>query len=568
MIISNVVSKEVLRSIQLKTLEEVMNNLICSFGPMGSNTCIKLKDSLTKYSKDGHTILGNIRYNGIIEQSVVQDLESLTKYITTTVGDGTTSAVVLSTLIFKEINEQSKEGGNLYGKIPFQIIEDFKYAVSKIKEEILLNKKQTTVDDIYKIALISTNNNKEVAENIKSIYNDYGMDVFIDVAISNSIDNTIKIYDGMTLDAGYADTCYINNPKKATSEIRNPFIYAFEDPIDTPEMIGLLDSIIEKNILIPYNNEQYDQVKPTVIIAPKVSRDLSIYMDKIAEFMYSIEEAKVRPPFLLITNVFQQERFMDIAKLCKAPFIKKYIDPKIQETDIKKGLAPTPANIETFYGTCDEIVSDATTTKFINPKDMRKKDGSYTTTFNTLVEYLTAELNKAKADGEDANVTGTLKRRINSLKSNMVEYLVGGVSISDRDSLRDLVEDAVKNCRSAADNGVGFGANFEGCLASNKLANDNYMISIISKCYRQLLLALYKTCFPEINANNYIIASYTLECPINLRTGEFDNNVLSSIESDIVVLETISKIITIMLTCNQFTVPDPAFNVYMATENI
>lgn len=569
MIMSNVVTKEVLRKIQAKTLAEIREYLANSFGPMGSNSCIKLEKALNKYSKDGYTILNNIRYNGIIEQSVVEDLVDLTRYITITVGDGTTSAVILSSYIFEGLLAARES----LGKTPFQLIEDFKNTVALIKEQILSHKHDATLEDIYNIALISTNGNKEVAENIRNIYAEYGMDVFIDVAISNSVDNLIKIYDGMTIDAGYADTCFVNNAKDNTSYIRNAKVYVFEDPIDTPEMIGLFDTIIAKNILLPYNENKPEEVVPTVILTPKLSRDMSSYMDKLAEFMYGIEQVANRPPFLVVTNIYDGEQFMDIAKLCGAKLIKKYIDPAIQEADIEKGLAPTPENVELFFGECDCVESNAAKTKFINPKLMKDENGNYTTTFNTLIEYLETELDKAKAEGADAMVTGTLKRRINSLKANMVEYLVGGVSMSDRDSLRDLVEDAVLNCRSAAANGVGFAANFEGAYASMLLSDDNYeanyIACIIFKAYYVLLKKLYSSVITDEEKLNSVVEDIlTLyHCPLNLVTGEYEG-VVSSIESDIIILETISKIVTLMFTCNQFIVPTSMHNVYMQSKSL
>ena len=561
-VISNVVDQKTLREVQLKTLEEIKNALLWSFGPMGSNSCIKLDGSTNKYSKDGHTILSNIRYNGIIEQSVVEDLQDLTRHITITVGDGTTSAVILSYLIFSELVEMTNK------KLPFEIIKDFKAAVAGIKEEILSNKRTATPDDIYNIALISTNNNKEIAENLKSIYEEFGMEVFIDVAISNSTDNLIKIYDGMTLDAGYADTCFINNTSKGVSTIRNPHVYVFEDPIDTPEMIALFDTILEKNIIAAYNRQDLSALVPTVILTPKLSKDMSSYMDKLAEMMYKLESGS-KPPLLVITNIYNQDQFMDIAKLCGATLIKKYIDPKIQEADIIKGLAPTPETVQDFYGLCEEVEADNVKTKFINPARMKNADGSNSELFNSMIEYLESELTKAKAEGADASVTGGLKRRINSLKANMVEYLVGGVSMSDRDSVRDLVEDAVLNCRSAAYNGLGYGANFEGFRASIDIKADSeleYMYTIIYYAYRKLMETLYGTCIKAEDVTDYVELSIEKHMPINLRTKEFDGTVLSSIESDIIILETISKIITLMFTCNQFLVPTAIHNIYMMSE--
>ena len=67
-IANNVVSKEKTREIQSKTLKELSSILQKSFGPNGSNTCIKKENALSRYTKDGHSIISAIHYNGIIEQ--------------------------------------------------------------------------------------------------------------------------------------------------------------------------------------------------------------------------------------------------------------------------------------------------------------------------------------------------------------------------------------------------------------------------------------------------------------------------------------------------------------------
>ena len=41
-----------------------------------------------------------------------------------------------------------------------------------------------------------------------------------------------------------------------------------------------------------------------------------------------------------------------------------------------------------------------------------------------------------------------------------------------------------------------------------------------------------------------------------------DGNVLSSIMTDVVVLDSISKLLTLLFTCNQFLVEKPQENVY------
>ena len=56
--------------------------------------------------------------------------------------------------------------------------------------------------------------------------------------------------------------------------------------------------------------------------------------------------------------------------------------------------------------------------------------------------------------------------------------------------------------------------------------------------------------------------------PLNIRTKNFDKTVLSSIESDVVVLTTISQILTLMITSNQFLLPSHLTNLYDQVEPV
>ena len=562
-VFSNVVKEKKLRQVQLATLNLVKDVLSNSFGPMGSNTVIKKDNVATQYTKDGHTILSNLQLNGTIEATVVEELCDLTRHIVKEVGDGTTSAIILSSLIFERLCDMKTEG-----MLPSDIIKQFQAKVTEVTKEIKANGRPATIDDIYNIALISTNNNIEVAQNIKTIYEEYGLDVFIDVGISNTQDNLVKSYDGMTLETGYSDSCYVNN-KDGSARLRNPRIYVFEDPIDTPEMIGLFEAIVYGNIYGPMSGDkQFNELHPTVIMAPKLTRDLTTYMDRLVEFMYKAPIDQ-RPPFLLITNIYQVEQFMDIAMLCKTKPIKKYIDPALQQRDIENGSAPTSDTVLDFYGTADLVEADAIKTKFINPLGMYKDESreEYSDTFNALLSQLEAELKIAYENNADNNVTGNLKRRINSLKANMVDFLIGGVTVADRDSFRELVEDAVLCCRSAAKNGVGYGANYEAFRVLDELNKKEVdpFIEVMITAYCQIQILLYSSVGLGMDS---ILRSLDEGCPINLRTKEYDHTVLTSISSDITILNTISKIVTLMFTSNQFLVQTPVHNKYMEKEDL
>ena len=144
----------------------------------------------------------------------------------------------------------------------------------------------------------------------------------------------------------------------------------------------------------------------------------------------------------------------------------------------------------------------------------------------------------------------------------MVDFLIGGITIADRNNLKASVEDAILNCRSASENGVGYGANFMAWKAINDIIEEdesNSMLLSLKTAYDNIIKILYSNYdFNTIKKN-----SFYYNCPMNLRNGKYDYKVKSSIKSDIVILETISKILTLMFTCNQYLTQTPMHNIYI-----
>ena len=578
---NNIVHKDNLRKVQYRTIDEIAESLRMTFGPFGSNTLIlKGSDaqSLTaNYSKDGHKCLKNILYNNPIELSIQTQLIDVVSHVDNEVGDGTTSATLLSSEIFKQLCSIEAGGIKGYNYVsPYQLSRDFQEAVQLIQSQVLSHRRDFTLDDVYNIAFISTNGNHEVAAELKYLYDKFGLDVYIETGISNTEDSIIKELDGLTLDEGYSDPAYINTTD-GKAIIRNAKIYAFQDPVDTIEMVALFEKIINDNIISPlWNDDDEDaEVVPTVIIAPKLSRDMSETIKKLIEAMYGFDQQgdiTMKPPVLIVTNLLggNIDKYLDIARLCGCKMIHKYIDPKLQEEDIKKGIAPTPETIHSFAGFCEEVASDISSTKFVNPAEMytgevdENGEPIPTQTFTNLVKFLNAELVNAEESGDDIRTIHSIKKRLQSLKANMIEYNIGGLSIADRDAIKDLVEDAVKSCRSAANDGVGYAANFEGlraCLELIDATDDNDKIKpiliLIAKAYINVQSKLY-----EDDPETFIKNNLENGCPYNLTTDEYDGKVITSINTDIKILDAISKIVTLMVTTEQCYVQVPALNHY------
>lgn len=567
MVYSNVVEKEALRRVQSETLAVISDALLKSFGPYGSNSIIGKDGALSRYTKDGHTILSHLQFADPIAKAVHADIEEETLAQAKKVGDSTTSITLLSSAIFDALSAYEKE----HNYRPASIVKAFKNVAEMIKNKIKENGREATIKDMYNITLIATNGDENLAMILNNVYETYGLDVYIDVKASMNGTTYLKEINGMTLECGFLDPTLINDTTRNTVDIKNPKIYAFKDPIDTAEMGMFLDAILAKNILKPITEKKPENVVSTIIMAPRISRDYSAYMDTL---MTSIAQAPAanRGILNIITDIqgCDMEQFEDICDLCGCKYIKKYLDPEIQKKDIESGLAPTPDNIETFAGEAELVSSDAYKTTFVNPKKMFNSIGEHSELFNQRTDYLQKQIDKLTVEGNTTTEIYTLKKRLNSLKGKMVEIYIGGVTIADRDAERDLLEDAVLNCRSAAINGVGYAANFEGYRAALSVTEDKLtgieadIADILVKQYYEIVYALYDSVGEEEIDNPHEIIKQCIVhgCPYNITTGKYDGKVLTSIDTDICIIDTISKIITIMVTANQFILPTINMNNY------
>ena len=110
--VNNIVSGQKLKEIQSSVLNDLKEAIINSMGPAGSNSLILRgssdQDIVAEYSKDGNKIIKSIKYQYPIEMAIKSEIENSTRYIEKTVGDGTSSIVVMSSLIFDALYDNYK----------------------------------------------------------------------------------------------------------------------------------------------------------------------------------------------------------------------------------------------------------------------------------------------------------------------------------------------------------------------------------------------------------------------------------------------------------------------------
>lgn len=620
---TNVVDEKRLRKAQVRALNLFADCVKPTYGPMGGYTIYSKADPndtkkaiVAYYTKDGFKTLNSFMASQPIEEIIKADIVDICRNVVKKIGDGTTSATILSSEMFKRLVSMVDKSD--YNKR--EIITAFKDLLKELSDNIKAQSRECTIDDIYNIAYTSLNGNAEHASIIQEIYRTKGMNVFIDVQSSNNDETVIKSYSGLTYNTGYADPAFINDITNKRCLLNNPKVYVFESPIDTPDMQQKFAWILEKELFAPVReyqeqmkgyknvksmNPESDISKPTtphlnnvVIVCPMISRDANGIMDQLTSNLSNLDYTN-RYGVCVISGLQDPQYLIDIQKLTGAKFIKKYIDPKTMKDDEKNGLSPTINTITDFAGDVEQFTSNSLSTSFINPKNMYNEDGSYTTFFKEYISELEETLKMYQETRQEIVKIGKLKRRINLLKSTMVDLYVGGIAVADRLSLSDSIEDAVLNCRSAATDGVCYGANFTGYKCSNELEikytklyeevqNDDSkeykarlykdVSQIIFQSYCELTALIY---LPYVSKGSDDKISNTMRAlklcatgltmyhkPFNIITEEYDDLVLTSAKTEPTILDSISRIISLLFDTNQFLLPSPMYNPYVEDDTI
>lgn len=554
-LISNVVEEEEVKRVfswTLRMLSSVVGN---TFGPGARYSMLLSESAYPESSKDGHTVLGTTKFGGIIEEKLKEQINLLTLEIANTVGDGTTSAVILCSLIYDAfINNPDVDSIK-----PQELMDRFKAQIELIKEDILSQKQEFDADMAYKIAYIATNGNEFIAGQLKDLYAKYGNELEIEVMASSNNDTYLREYDGLTLETGMADICYQNVPGKDLSVIVNPEIYAFDCPIDTPAIGEVFQAIIKQNIIEPGSVSK--TMTPTVILCPKIGYDYDHFMNYIGKIMNSVKEVSNRPPLLIITNLRMNKIYEIVTELCGCKWIRKVLNEKNRAELAKKNEIATATNFKIFAGSAQEVKADSFKTIFVAPKDMYTVGGDGQTTFsdtyNQFVMNLKLELETAERETKDLAVRANIRRTLHCLTASMVDFCVGGITVADRDALMHLIDDAVKSTKSAAKYGVGYAANYHGLVSSLKLVDKDPLIgNILFESYKELSLKLYESCLSIDEAKDKIQESIDKGMPYDLRKKEFNGEVLGSIMADVTILDTIAKILSLIITCRQVVLPD------------
>ena len=405
-----------------------------TLGAKGKN--VLLVDNLRlgfNVTKDGVSVANKISLEDTIENCGAIFIQNSARKTVEEAGDGTTSTTILTQDMCNRMVSEIDLGKN-----PNKLCKDLKLDLENVKDYLSFTaSKVTTTEHIKQIAKVSANNDEEIGNIIKEIYDKIGFSGAIDVRESDSLQTSYDIVKGLTIPStGYASQHFINNHEKGRVDLINPRVLVLNSRV--PDLNQAMYDLLSEN------STGAEDTTPLVIMVEDIEE---IALRRVIE---ALSRGIIKDVTVIQTNlVFEtrKNRFTDVAIFLDA----EYCEGKIGE-----------------LGHCERIIIEKDQTTFINGAG------------NTAKHIKKLKALKAR------NIE--LEKRIFDLELNAAIINVGGKIQSEIFEKKDRIEDAVCAVKSAIEEGYCAGGSTTYLFAREILSlRTDVMKNALQSCYIQLM---------------------------------------------------------------------------------
>lgn len=387
-------------------------------------------------TKDGVTVIKSL-YTTTPEMNIGIDLmkQSCDKTVKEA-GDGTSSNVIYTYELYaKAIDEIRNNNCNVY-----DVKLGIEYGLSEILKE-LDNKttKVTSYDEIYNIALISSNGDTNISKLISDIIWKYKNDCNINIKKSPIDKLFIEENDGMIIDRGYLTPALLDKKGDKYKELSNCRILLTDEEINhTSQIKDILSFVInsDESLLIVAKDFKGDIIS-TIMANKEIGKLTNIMLVKAPDF-----------------DLRSYEKLKDISVALDCRVISKYegssLNDMIRDLNTVDINNTKNAKLNKLLGKANKVIIgiDKTVISIESNDDIQQK-------INNRVNEITKEIEKEKeiwTVDRDWVVDG-LYKRIANLKGAVTTIYVNGNSELEINEKIDRIDDCINSVKCALDEG-------------------------------------------------------------------------------------------------------------------
>lgn len=300
--------------------------LVKSFGPYGAPTIISDYPYYTA-TKDGYHIAQNISLDphagAVIDRVIYRMAMDICARLNYAVGDGTTTAIMATNYMFSSAEDLLREGKHSSREL-LRIIKEVKQLIEEnYKDEVHPVTGDNMESIMYQVALISSNDDKEIASMIADAYKIFKAPV-LRCETSDSKTTYVDIVQGYRSKVRLGDEIYFTNQNK-TAVLHNVNVLIFDHQVTLTTYADIIRPLYN------YCNRLMDS--GLMIIAPsydEVALQIHIRKDIMDEFNRT-KKTRLYIMSYPRMNATDKESIADLAMLLNTTIIDKTIEHQIIE---------------------------------------------------------------------------------------------------------------------------------------------------------------------------------------------------------------------------------------------
>ena len=514
-------------------LERGLNTLAdavkVTLGPKGRNVVLEKSWGAPTITNDGVTIAREIDLEDPYEKIGAELVKEVAKKTDDIAGDGTTTATVLAQALVREGLRNVAAGSN-----PMGIKRGIEAAVKKVTEKLLSTAKEIdTKEEIAATAGISAADpaiGEKIAEAMYAVGGgELNKDSVITVEESNTFGVELEVTEGLRFDEGYISGYFATDMERLEAVLEDPYILLVGSKIsNVKDLLPLLEKVMQSG-------------KPLLIIAEDVEGEAlsTLVVNKLRGTFKSV--AVKAPGF----GDRRKAQLQDMAILTGGQVISEEV-----------GLSLETAGIE-HLGSARKVV--------VTKDDTTIVDGAGSADqIKGREQQIRAEIENSDSDYDREK----LQERLAKLAGGVAVLKVGAATEVELKERKHRIEDAVRNAKAAAEEGIVSGGGVA-LLQAAEVLDDNLGlegdeatgVSIV----REALSAPLKQIVANAGYEPGVVAAKVEDLPagqgLNAATGEYEDLMAAGVNDPVKVtrsaLQNAASIAALFLTTEAVVADKP-----------
>ena len=397
----------------LEGISQIAKAVKSTLGPRGNTVLIESPEHThgITVTKDGVTVAKSIFLMDEVENLAVRIMKEAADKTSTSAGDGTTTAIVLTEALVKIGMELIEEETNRT-----EVLRILQTECDRIIGSLKKKAKKISGKKLKDVAVISANNDEAVGKQIAEVYNEVGKDGIVTVEKSKTNTTYFETTKGIKIDRGYTSHLFVNDQKHDECILDDVMVLVCDTEINSILQI--------ENVLKPIINEQ----KKLLIIAPCSQGFINTLAANVMK--NNLKLVNITPPDF---GYRQHELMQDIALSVGAKYFS--------------GETGDDLSLINFgdLGHCSKVIVGRDSSIVIKDEEVSNQEA-----IDKRVEELWVQHDVTS----DKQLKNFIEKRIASLTGGIGVIHVGGNTDLEQKELYDRVDDAVCAVKSALEEGI------------------------------------------------------------------------------------------------------------------